>query len=70
MSTIFSSRRVFKGALCAAVAVTATTAGWWGFEVSTAQAPGTHAAITAVASTKIPLAHSVFGRPEPAVLVD
>jgi hypothetical protein len=44
--------------------------GWWGFQSATAQAPGAHAAVVSVASTKIPLAHSLFGRPEPAVLVD
>jgi hypothetical protein len=70
MSTIFSIRRVFRGALCAAVAVAITSVGWYGFQVSTAHAPGDRAVVESVASTKIPVAHSVFGRPEPAVLVD
>jgi hypothetical protein len=70
MSTIFGGRRIFRGALCAMVAVAVTTVGWWGIQVSTAHAPGDRTAETSVASTKIPLAHSVFGRPEPAVLVD
>jgi hypothetical protein len=70
MSTIFGSRKMFRGALCAVAAVMLTTLGWWGIQASTAHAPGDRAVVTSVASTKIPLAHSVFGRPEPAVLVD
>jgi hypothetical protein len=70
MSTIYSSR-LFQGALCAGVAVVITAACGWGFVTATAHAPGAHPAVTtSVASIKIPLAHSVFGRPEPAVLVD
>jgi hypothetical protein len=67
--SIFESRMIVRGALCAAVAVLITAGGWWGFEISTAHAPG-HAAVASMANNKIPLAHSVFGRPEPAVLVD
>jgi hypothetical protein len=70
MSSIYG-RVLFRGALCAMVAVMITAGGWWGFQASTAHAPGDPAAAAAsVASNRIPLAHSVFGRPEPAVLVD
>jgi hypothetical protein len=69
MNTIFSSR-IFRGALCAVVAVTITAVGGWGFVHSTAHAPGVRIAVPSVAGLKIPLEHSVFGRPQPAVLVD
>lgn len=69
MSTVFT--KVFRGMLCAAVAVMITAVSCWGFTSSTAQAPGAHArTLPSVASIRIPLEHSVFGRPQPAVLVD
>ena len=68
--SMISSRGMLRGALCAVVASVITVAGVWGFESSTAHAPGYHSALAAVVSAKIPLAHSVFGRPQPAVLVD
>jgi hypothetical protein len=70
MSIVVSSRGMVRGALCAVVASVITVAGVWGFETSTAHAPGYHSTVAVVVSTKIPLAHSVFGRPQPAVLVD
>jgi hypothetical protein len=70
MNTIFNSRRVGRVMLCAVIAAVITAVGGWGFVQSTEHGPGVHIAVPSVASLKIPLEHSVFGRPEPAVLVD
>ena len=61
---------LFRGAVCAGVATVITVVCVWSFQDSTAHAPGVRTEVAAVVSTKIPLVHSVFGRPEPAVLVD
>ena len=64
------SGNMFRGAVCAGVATAVTVACVWSFQDSTFHAPGVRTEVAAVTSMKIPLAHAVFGRPQPAVLVD
>lgn len=67
-STSFNGETTLRNLTCAAAAVLITAASVWTFADSTATFPG--AQLPPLASLRIPLSHAVFGRPEPAVLVD
>jgi hypothetical protein len=69
MNTILESRAVVKNLLCAAVALLITVVTVWSF-TNTADGPGTGNDLLSLTTLQIPLDHQVFGRPEPAVLVD
>jgi hypothetical protein len=71
MNAIFDSRKMIRNLMCAVAALVITVLVSWSFLASTAVAPGASAKpVLHLASSKIPLEHRVFGRPEPAVLVD
>jgi hypothetical protein len=69
MNAILDSRAVVKNLLCAAAALLITVMTVWSF-LDTSDAPGAGANLLPLTSIQIPLDHQVFGRPEPAVLVD
>jgi hypothetical protein len=69
MNAILDSRAVVKNLLCAAVALLITVMTVWSF-MDRADGPTTGNDLLQLTSLQIPLDHQVFGRPEPAVLVD
>jgi hypothetical protein len=68
MNSILDNRAVVKNLLCAAVALLITVMTVWSFLDT--DAPGSGTDLLPLTSLQIPLDHQVFGRPEPAVLVD
>jgi hypothetical protein len=71
MNAIYESRS-FKYLTCAVGALLISAVLGWGFWDGAAHALGLRDGVhpATIASVRIPLKHEVFGRPEPAVLVD
>lgn len=69
MNAIFDSRAILRNLTCALAALLITVAMVCTFLNTTIEDRSAGATLT-LASLKIPLDHKVFGRPEPAVLVD